>query len=284
MNKYKLIVVCAVTVLMASCGGKKKVTVHKKNRPATTVSTVKTNEKVITAPTKEEQKELLEATSSVVVETNTVEEYINVYKDIAMVEMQRYKIPASITLAQAILESGSGKGDLCLEANNHFGIKCHKEWKGESVKHDDDLKQECFRKYDHPNKSFEDHSLFLKNRGHYAFLFKLEPSDYKGWAKGLKKAGYATDPRYPSKLISIIERYELYEYDKLVLKDDYVLVVEEPEVIATNSGSGKVHVVQKGDTLYNISKRYGVSVDQILKDNNLKNSNIAIGQKLKIAK
>ncbi|GLB52810.1 hemagglutinin [Neptunitalea chrysea] len=264
--------------MLTACGGKKKVAAKKKKY----TNRANTTEQVITAPTQKEQEEILTATSTVVVKTNTVEEYINVYKDIAMVEMQRYKIPASITLAQAVLESGSGKGDLTLKANNHFGIKCHKGWNGPSVTHDDDAKGECFRKYDHPSKSFEDHSNFLTTRSRYAFLFDLKPSDYKGWAKGLKKAGYATDPRYPNKLISIIERYHLYEYDKLVLEDDYELVIEKPEVVIVSGGV--THEVQKGDTLYRISRKYGVTVESIQKANNLKGTDISIGQKLKIIK
>lgn len=283
--KVKIIFLCFCSVLLFSCGGKKKVH-HKKKKQQTThtVTKPKVKDEVITAPTPEEQKELLEATSTVVVKTHTVEEYIDAYKDIAMVEMQRYNIPASITLAQAILESGSGTGRLAVSANNHFGIKCHTDWKGDTIIHDDDEKNECFRKYDNPNLSFEDHSLFLKNRGRYAFLFELKASDYKGWAKGLKKAGYATDPGYPTKLISIIDRYKLYEFDKLVLKDGYELVVEETvvEVAPPVATKGKVHIVQKGDTLYNISKRYGVTIESIQKANNLKGNDINIGQELKI--
>lgn len=283
--KFKIVLLCFCSVLLFSCGGKKKVT-HKKKKQNTTQTTHKnkTDHQVVTAPTPEEQKELLEATSSIVVTTNTIEEYIDAYKEIAMVEMQRYNIPASITLAQAILESGSGKGRLAVSANNHFGIKCHADWKGDTIIHDDDEKNECFRKYINPNLSFEDHSLFLVNRGRYAFLFDLKPSDYKGWAKGLKKAGYATDPGYPSKLIGIIERYNLFEYDKLVLKDDYELIVEETAVaeVPVTTAKGKVHIVQKGDTLYNISKKYGVSVESIQKANHLNGTNISIGQELKI--
>lgn len=270
MMKYKYLLLALAVLSLVACGGKKKAqkTRHKGNKT------------VVTAPTKEEQKELLEATSKVIVTTNTVEEYIAVYKDIAMVEMQRYGIPASITLAQAILESGSGKGELTLKANNHFGIKCHRGWTGPSVTHDDDAKGECFRKYSHPNKSFEDHSLFLANRSRYDFLFDLKQSDYKGWARGLKKAGYATDPKYPHKLINIIERYNLNAYDKLVLKDDYELVIEDQVPDAATF----YHTVAKGETLYGISKKYGVSVASIQEANRLHGTHIDIGQKLKIVK
>ena len=143
-------------------------------------------------------------------------EYIEYFKDIAMQEMIDYGIPASITLAQGILESGSGKGRLAVEANNHFGIKCHK-WDGDKIFHDDDKKNECFRKYENPQTSFRDHSVFLTTRSRYEFLFDFKIDDYVSWSEGLKKAGYATDPNYPQKLINIIERYKLYEYDKIVV-------------------------------------------------------------------
>lgn len=140
------------------------------------------------------------------------ENYIAKYSSIAVEEMNKYGIPASITLAQGILESAAGTAELATEANNHFGIKCH-DWKGDTYHHDDDQKQECFRKYDHAEQSFEDHSTFLTTRERYASLFDLKRTDYQGWAHGLKKAGYATDPNYPKRLIDIIERYELYKYD-----------------------------------------------------------------------
>ena len=143
-------------------------------------------------------------------------EYIEYFKHIAMQEMIDYGIPASITLAQGILESGSGKGRLAVEANNHFGIKCHK-WDGDKIFHDDDKKNECFRKYKNPQTSFRDHSVFLTTRSRYEFLFDFKIDDYVSWSEGLKKAGYATDPNYPQKLINIIERYNLYEYDKIVV-------------------------------------------------------------------
>ena len=133
------------------------------------------------------------------------EEYIHKYKDIAVEEMKRYRIPASITLAQGLLESGAGKSALSRKSNNHFGIKCGGDWTGRTVRYDDDARNECFRAYKHPRDSYEDHSKFLKGRSRYAFLFKLKITDYKGWAHGLKKAGYATDPRYAYRLIDIIE-------------------------------------------------------------------------------
>ena len=141
------------------------------------------------------------------------EKYISTYAEIAVQEMYRSGIPASITLAQGMLESGNGSSELAVKSNNHFGIKCHNNWNGGRVYHDDDAKGECFRKYDHVHQSYRDHSDFLRYRDRYKFLFDLKPTDYKGWAYGLKKAGYATDPSYPTKLIRLIEEYRLYQYD-----------------------------------------------------------------------
>lgn len=138
--------------------------------------------------------------------------YIETYKEIAVRQQQEYGIPASITLAQGLLESGAGRSRLASEGNNHFGIKCHKDWKGGGIYQDDDEENECFRRYSDAEESFEDHARFLK-RKRYEPLFALEETDYAAWAKGLKKCGYATDPSYPSKLINIIERYKLYDFD-----------------------------------------------------------------------
>lgn len=140
-------------------------------------------------------------------------EYINLYKDIAVEKMNTYGIPASITLAQGILESGTGNSELALKANNHFGIKCGRSWTGPSVAHDDDADDECFRKYASVEESYRDHSIFLRESKRYASLFELSKTDYEGWAKGLKAAGYATNPKYAHMLIDLIGRYRLYEYD-----------------------------------------------------------------------
>ena len=149
---------------------------------------------------------------------NTVEQkinfYVKKYAPAAIKNMRFFKIPASITLAQGILESGYGEGTLAKKANNHFGIKCHKEWKGKSITHDDDEKDECFRSYKNPLRSYRDHSLFLVDRDRYSSLFTLNRKDYKGWAVGLKAAGYATDPKYADKLISLIERFNLTRFDE----------------------------------------------------------------------
>jgi flagellum-specific peptidoglycan hydrolase FlgJ len=206
---------------------------------------------------------------------NATERYIDTYKGIAQNEMQLYGIPASITLAQGVLESGSGKGTLSVKANNHFGIKCHK-WTGAKVYHDDDKKQECFRKYKDVKYSYRDHSLFLKDRKRYAKLFKLKKENYRGWAKELRNAGYATDKKYPQKLISLIERYKLYEFDKEVLGDSYTKY-EAPKTSKTI-----IHTVVKGDTLYSISRRHSITVEELQKLNGLSDTTISIGQELKI--
>jgi flagellum-specific peptidoglycan hydrolase FlgJ/LysM repeat protein len=146
-----------------------------------------------------------------------IRQYIDAYKEIAMEEMRRTGVPASITLAQGIHETGAGQSVLVKKSNNHFGIKCKTGWMGESVYHDDDERGECFRKYTDPSDSYKDHSDFLKTRSHYAFLFTLDPTDYEGWAWGLKKAGYATNPKYPQILIRLINEYGLQDYTLMVL-------------------------------------------------------------------
>ena len=166
----------------------------------------------------------------------TPEEYIQTYKDIAMREMRDHKIPASITLAQGLLESGAGNSALAREAKNHFGIKCHKGWTGKTYTMDDDEKDECFRKYSNAEESFRDHSEFLCGRSRYAALFDLDITDYEGWAKGLKAAGYATNPKYAQLLIDRIELYDLAKYDKIALgqmTDDNVLpdIATEDELL-----------------------------------------------------
>jgi len=202
-----------------------------------------------------------------------VENYINQFSGIAQEEMKQYGIPASIKLAQGILESGAGAGELAVKSNNHFGIKCHQGWEGGRVYHDDDERGECFRKYNDPKYSFRDHSLFLTSRGRYKDLFSLDKDDYVGWSVGLKRAGYATDPRYPQKLIGIIERYQLDKYDREALGMNGDVVDSENRKIQT-------YLVQAGDTLYSISRRFGVSVDALRKYNNMEDNTISIGQVL----
>ena len=148
--------------------------------------------------------------------------YIERYKDLAVSEMKRTGIPASITLAQGMIESDYGRSRLAVQANNHFGIKCHNGWKGQTITHHDDKRNECFRKYNKPEESYYDHSDFLKTTSRYSFLFSLDSKDYKGWARGLKKAGYATNPDYAGMLIRKIEEYELWRYDNAKVSQDRI--------------------------------------------------------------
>lgn len=195
------------------------------------------------------------------------EEYIHKYKDLAIDEMKRYRIPASITLAQGLLESGAGKSTLARKSNNHFGIKCGGDWTGRTVRHDDDARNECFRAYKHPRDSYEDHSKFLKGRSRYASLFKLKITDYKGWAHGLKKAGYATDPRYAYRLIDIIELYELHKYDT---KDGIKWMKEFPNPHQPYLANDLLYiVVRPGDTFKKLSKEFDISQRKLRKYNDL---------------
>ncbi len=205
-------------------------------------------------------------------------EYIDTFSEIAQYEMRAFGIPASITLAQGILESGSGRGALTQKTNNHFGIKCHAGWQGEYDFHDDDERGECFRKYNHPMYSFRDHSIFLSSRSRYSFLFNFRKDDYRKWAYGLKKAGYATDKKYPQKLISLIEQFGLADYDDQVVQRG-LDVLREPKQYEVFT-----HVIQQGDTLYGISKRYGISVEEIKRLNGLESTNLNVGQEINIRK
>jgi flagellum-specific peptidoglycan hydrolase FlgJ len=256
-------------MFLVSCGSKKNVITSKRKSKSKTTQ----NAPVIS-------KEADKATTTRTPRGgNKVVNYIDDFKDIAVQEMKLYKIPASITLAQGILESGSGSGRLALEANNHFGIKCHTGWTGGRIYHDDDEEQECFRTYNNASYSYRDHSLFLRDRKRYAGLFELDEDDYKGWAEGLRKAGYATDKRYPQKLISLIERYELYRYDNMALEKE---VDNKPRERQKNEPSGlrKQYLVVKGDTLYSISKKHHTTVEQLSKLNRLKSNELSIGQVL----
>ena len=225
------------------------------------------------------KNEILEATTRVKVTKAMVLDYINQYKKIAQNNMRQYGIPASIILGQGILESGAGTGPLSVLANNHFGIKCHLDWAGPSVKYDDDEEQECFRKYEEPNESYQDHALFLVGRKWYLPLFELEKDDYKKWARGLKDAGYATDVKYPDKLVSIIERYQLNQYDAEVLGKTYTPPINTSNQVAVNSD---LYQVIQGDTLYSISKKFNISIDDLKKKNEIQENGISIGQNLKV--
>jgi len=198
--------------------------------------------------------------------------YVLQYAEMAQKEMKKYGIPASITLAQGLLESQAGMGQLAVKSNNHFGIKCHKGWRGATVLHDDDAKGECFRKYKKVEQSYRDHSEFLSKRTRYSDLFKMKKRDYVSWAHGLKKAGYATDPQYAYKLISLIERYELWQFDGS----------KAPLKASKPSKQKHTYSVQQGDTLYSIAKRFNLSVEKLVTINSLNSTDLAIGQQLKL--
>lgn len=222
-------------------------------------------------------------------------EYISLYKEMAVVNMNEKKVPASITLAQAMFESDFGNSPLAREARNHFGIKCHDVWNGATYHQDDDAKDECFRKYDNPLQSFQDHSDFLLSRQRYNFLFDLDITDYKGWARGLKTAGYATNPNYPARLIDIIERYQLYYLDE----GKELPVCNSGEEMASKEGQkskpstvkeyfykapplapeGFINDVpyiisRKGDTYFSVSKRKEMMFWQVLKYNDADKNDI----------
>ncbi|WP_299056432.1 glucosaminidase domain-containing protein [uncultured Polaribacter sp.] len=208
--------------------------------------------------------------------------YIETYASIAVEEMHSSNIPASITLAQGILESGSGRSELASKSNNHFGIKCHSGWSGKKVYHDDDKAGECFRKYEYVATSYKDHSEFLTKRKRYSFLFNYDKRDYKSWAKGLKKAGYATDKKYPNKLITIIENYNLYEFDTLKRDAEFDFKESSKDSVKEVTSKLESYTVVKGDTLYSIARKFNTTVN-ILKDlNDLIDTNLAIGQQLQI--
>jgi uncharacterized FlgJ-related protein len=249
--------------------------------------------------------------------------YIDKYKSVAIEEMNHNGIPASITLAQGLIESGSGNSSLAKYANNHFGVKVTSDWKGKGYYKDDDKRNDCFRVYADARESYKDHSEFLK-RKRYSALFELDKNDYKNWAYGLKQAGYATNPKYPDMLINLIEKYQLYQYDQpesevqKLQREDRVFAqinsnipqekkkftpVEVPpsqKIITSSQVDSAVavsptlpvadvtdtrfHTVEKGDTLFNISKRYNLTVEELQSLNNLTDAGIKIGQKLQVVK
>jgi LysM repeat protein len=246
---------------------------------------------------------LLISINSVAQNKAVILDYINKYKDLAIEEMKRTGVPATITLAQGIHESGAGNSQLALASNNHFGIKCKSNWTGETVKHDDDARKECFRKYPTSEDSYRDHSDFLKNGQRYAFLFQLDPTDYSGWANGLKKAGYATNPKYPQLLMKMIEDYGLQEYTMIALgkvpdqngkttygNNDIIQVVQTSPVTATNErkekqivpentvkypegefkiNETKVIFVKKGTSFLAIASQYNVDLSKIFEFNEM---------------
>ena len=264
--KYFLLGVLTLSVLV-SCKSKKKLA--KKSESARKEMVIKsTSDEVIS-------KEIIikpETNSTI---RNSTLDYIEQFKDAAMRDMRDYNIPASIKLAQGILESSSGNSELTRRSNNHFGIKCHRGWEGDKTYHDDDEKGECFRVYQDPTNSYRDHSLFLTSRSRYSKLFEIKEGDYVKWAKGLSEAGYATDRRYPAKLIAIIEKYELHKYDTEVLGKSF----EYPE-----NKNLQNHIVIKGDTLYSLSRKYGLTVSDLKKLNSLDSNTISVGQTLVVSK
>ena len=337
---YKKIIAFILIGFILGCGSKKpqiqtsKAAVAKSQAARKKKQDAEASKKAAASGAKKSKEDksalTLESTSKTMVYADQVKAYVQQYKGTAQANMKSHGVPASITLAQGILESGAGRGDLCLSANNHFGIKCHNDWTGDKVYHDDDSAQECFRKYRHAEESFNDHSVFLTTRGRYAKLFELEKDDYEGWARGLRAAGYATDPKYPEKLIGLIERFELAQYDREVLgtkpvkkpeikKEEPVVVAAEkmpamlnnrPSVVSTSPiiieqdtppetpvkaieqaakaaeapvvAVANTYTVVKGDTLYSISKKNNITVDQLIQLNGLAGNAIAIGQVLKI--
>ena len=194
----------------------------------------------------------------------TFQAYIDKYKDLAITEMNRYGIPASITLAQGLLESGAGRSDLTVRGNNHFGIKCH-GWDGRSITHDDDANGECFRAYDSPLQSFEDHSKFLAGRSRYSSLFSLSHTDYKGWANGLKACGYATNPRYAQNLIDPIESYQLYMYDTPSTRTSAsnLLAARQQTVSTPAVAQRRLHPIHRYNDNYYLRARQGDSYESI---------------------
>lgn len=214
-------------------------------------------------------------------QSEAVIKYIERYKKIAIEEMKQYGIPASITLAQGILESNAGRSTLAVQANNHFGIKCHNTWYGKTITHDDDAKNECFRVYDTPEESFRDHSEFLKTRDRYKFLFDIPVDDYKSWAYGLKQAGYATNPKYAELLIKNIELYSLYNYDSPDYMDGTPILADnnpqQPVNTKNLEWSARIFTLNNiravnlmpGETLDEIGKKSGQGLARILKYNDL---------------
>ena len=281
--KQSLLVLIALGILTSSCSLLKK---EQKSAPLTQITKpaepVKNSDKVST-------------TNSTLIKT-PAESYIERYKNIAITEMNGSGIPASITLAQGILESGSGNSKLAKEANNHFGIKCATEWKGGTILQDDDNKDDCFRVYKSPEESFRDHTEFLK-RKRYASLFELDKNDYRGWANGLKTAGYATNPRYAELLISLVERYDLSRFDRIenerektirenkVMKEIAINIpTEKKQETVKSPVVMKIYEVRSGDTLTSVSKQFSLSEADLKALNGLENVNLLPGQLLLVSK
>jgi len=280
--KQSLLVLIAFGILTSSCSLLKKQQLAPINQITKPAEPIKNAEKVST-------------TNSSSIKTPS-ESYIDRFKNIAISEMNGSGIPASITLAQGILESGNGNSRLAKEANNHFGIKCTTDWKGETILQDDDNKDDCFRVYKSPEESFKDHTEFLK-RKRYAPLFELDKNDYRGWANGLKTAGYATNPRYAELLISLVERYDLSRFDRMenerekTIREDKVMKeiamnipTEKKQETVKSPVVMKIYEVRSGDTLTSVSKQFTLSVADLKALNGLENVNLFPGQLLLVSK
>ena len=279
--RVKLFFAVLCVLFLASCSSTRKISTKKNNN----VKVVKNPINKLPSVRQQQHVKKLEKGNKPL--NKYTLQYIKKYAPLAVLEMHKYNIPASVTLAQGILESGNGRSQLASKSNNHFGIKCHTGWKGAKVYHDDDEKGECFRKYKYVQSSYKDHSEFLSGRRRYASLFKLRKSDYKGWAKGLKKAGYATDKKYPKKLIKIIEEYKLNEFDKFREKELKKLkkkITKKNVKPAINSkkSTQEFYKVKKGDTLYSISRKFNTTVAILKKLNALTTNSLSIGQQLVI--
>lgn len=253
---------------------------------------------------------ILLATQSFAQPPQVIKEYILKYKDIAMQEMQRTGVPAAITLAQGIHETSAGQSVLVLKSNNHFGIKCKAEWQGPSVSHDDDARGECFRKYSSPFDSYKDHSDFLATRSHYASLFRLDPTDYEAWAVGLKKAGYATNPKYPQILIKLIRDYDLQDYTLIAMgtkpdnqqndswakkydaneRTNTASVTPQPVAIEPQKtiyptgvfkiNETKVVFIQKGTSFLAVAQEYDVPLNRLFEFNDMRQQELATADQL----
>jgi flagellum-specific peptidoglycan hydrolase FlgJ len=285
MQKISIVLLLSV-VCFSSCSARKKTTSSSRNNSVSTRDVRRNNSSIQKA----------NSASIAGYKAMSSLDYIERFKAIAIEEMNQYGIPASITLAQGLFESGAGNSDLAKYANNHFGIKCTSDWKGKSYYKDDDQVNDCFRVYENPEESFRDHSTFLK-RKNYAKLFELDKNDYEGWAKGLKAAGYATNPKYPQLLINLIVKYNLDQYDRpegevaKIKREDRVLSQindsigkSTTDTLTKTKPDDKIYTVKQGDTLYNISKRFGITVDELKALNSIPDNNIHIGQKLVVIK
>ena len=289
-----LTIVILITGL-TSCASRKNSTSERQVNQKTTTNKVKKTTDVKEPESKEEnisvtkeedyeeEEEVSDPSIHYLYKTST-EDYIKRFSSIAQTKMRKYKIPASIILAQGILESNSGNSTLSVGYNNHFGIKCHENWYGDRTYYDDDKKNECFRAYQNPEESYEDHALFLTKRSRYNTLFTYDITDYSSWAHGLKAAGYATDKHYANKLISLIERYNLSQYDiqalnkpkeeQIIEKYDEVIQTAAPskpadDTYTDNTDPNNYHIVKKGETLEQIAQMYGMTKDRLKSINSM---------------